>query len=597
MPEKKTQNSRLSEWISAAVLLIAYFIYWLLQIRPELCFQAQQPLFLTGTAFLRQFFSRPGGLLEYASHFLSQSFLAPFLGAACMTLIAGLIIYFTWRFCGKSYLLLHFILLPPLVSLYSRQGFPLNPALGMLLTLAILNVYQIIRPRNPGLRIAVLLVFAAAAHLLAGGWLLFFSAVAAVYEWTETGSPQGRIAPVPLLAAAALLLSFLSSSRLFTTSLSEAYFSNLPFFHEQAIPPAAWALLVIPPALLALRGLWEKDSFFGRRNLLTAGISFVVLAGLGVAASTVSFDKKASDSLKVDLMARQGKWKEILDFVRMNPARDHSTVVYTNLALCRTGRLSESMFSFNQELGATGLLPPGGVGSSPPLQRSDIFLAIGLVNESKHWAYESLTSHDESPYTLIRLAQVHALKDDAVMASRYVKILGRSPAFRSYPLGFEIKGGRIEVMDADLRAMQDRMPLRDFVINAYDPPDYLKKLLEQAPGNREAFEYLAAFYLLNGDLESFADEMRHAGRFGYRELPRHFQEALILYLNQNPSRVGDFKDMTVNRNILDGFREFQKTLSNYKNNRAAARPVLRKNLGGTYWYFALYILPTARQAA
>jgi hypothetical protein len=46
-----------------------------------------------------------------------------------------------------------------------------------------------------------------------------------------------------------------------------------------------------------------------------------------------------------------------------------------------------------------------------------------------------------------------------------------------------------------------------------------------------AFEYLMALYLLSGDLESFSTNLDRARDFGYAALPRHWSEALALYID------------------------------------------------------------------
>jgi len=586
------------EWMSAAALFIAFYLYLLLVIRPELIGQYQQPAFYTGSAFLKKFLNRPGGLLDYASAFLSQSFFIPWLGAAVITALGILICLLSSRLSGKSFPGWGMSLLIPLAALHSRYSFQISSVLGLVLALAILVAYSMMRPRSACMRAALLVFLAGLVHILAAGMLLFFSAMAVLFEITDQNlSWARRVIPVVFLLLGALIFPYLSAVRFFPVNLRQAFFQALPFSQERALLPASWALLILPLGIMILgRIRGEKRPSFGLKRrpvLLDDLVLFLLCAG----ACVLSDQPKIRGLLETGHLARLGTWEAMLDRARRKFERDLFTTVYVNLALCHAGRMSESMFTFPQAFGAAGLIPPADALSCPPMQRSDIFLKLGLINESEHWAYESMASNDDSPWTLIRLCQIHGLKNEPAPAARYARLIRRSPLFGSMHLGLEVTTDAVKLTSPELAGLRKVMPVNDFIIQPNVPPDYLLRLLEQDPGNRPAFEYLMAYRLLSGNLKGFIEVLPRWKAFQDSEIPRHFQEALLMTLAWNPDQASLLDAYPVRSNILDGFKEFQRTLSNYGGNLRAAQAALYQNFGGTYWYYFLYIMPGTKKNA
>ena len=67
---------------------------------------------------------------------------------------------------------------------------------------------------------------------------------------------------------------------------------------------------------------------------------------------------------------------------------------------------------------------------------------------------------------------------------------------------------------------------RAFLIVNYEAS--LLGLLEKNPDNKMAFEFLA-HYLCVARPDKVVENLRHLHRFGYRRIPRHFQEAILLH--------------------------------------------------------------------
>ena len=81
--------------------------------------------------------------------------------------------------------------------------------------------------------------------------------------------------------------------------------------------------------------------------------------------------------------------------------------------------------------------------------------------------------------------------------------------------------------------MKDNMPDKDFIFYSEHSPLELSVLLEKNPGNIMAFQYLVACQLLNFDLREFPTLINNLIALGYKNFPRHFEEALIVFMIHN----------------------------------------------------------------
>ena len=70
---------------------------------------------------------------------------------------------------------------------------------------------------------------------------------------------------------------------------------------------------------------------------------------------------------------------------------------------------------------------------------------------------------------------------------------------------------------------------RDSTAAFFDQETMLRALLESNRHNRMAFEYLMAWYLLHRQLGGVVKWVERLGDFDYSEVPRLYQEALLIY--------------------------------------------------------------------
>jgi hypothetical protein len=132
--------------------------------------------------------------------------------------------------------------------------------------------------------------------------------------------------------------------------------------------------------------------------------------------------------------------------------------------------------------------------------------------------------------------------------------------------------------------------LRNCIIpnDAFIDNDYLPKLLENDIPNQMAFEYFAAQCLLSGDLSKFADLIKYLDDFNFTTIPRHYQEAILLYSHLSKKKV-DLRGRKLDPQIRQRFEKFMHILNiNYK---PAAMSALQGGYSDTFYFYYYFKLP------
>jgi hypothetical protein len=276
-----------------------------------------------------------------------------------------------------------------------------------------------------------------------------------------------------------------------------------------------------------------------------------------------------------------------------------------NLALFHTARLGDDMFRYPQRF---TLVPPfRDVSDWPTVRRlCDFYLELGRVDDAETIAHEALAGLGEQPELLRRLAIVKIVKGQTAAARKFLRVLGddivhgqwarltlrrldEDPLLRDDP---QVAGARelmLRVEDDDLNLLLDA--------KAADPSDRQEvdarvsraletmclHLLNSNPRNRMAFEYLMSVYLLRGDVERFAANLHRLDDFSNAQVPRHYQEAMLVYsmkYGQSVERPG----RTVSDQTRARFDRFVEVLRAYGQNEQA-RQMLRTEFEDTYFLY------------
>jgi hypothetical protein len=334
---------------------------------------------------------------------------------------------------------------------------------------------------------------------------------------------------------------------------------------------AAAACRVTLWAAMKLAGLGCSKALMISPRAMFVNMVCVVVAGVALLGFT--YDRHSENLIRMSTLVAQKKWDEILAIEHRTLPSPVSRVV-TNLALSRTGRLPYEMFHYRQS-GVAGLIPARTNYLMAMLQ-SDVYESLGLPAAAKHSTYEAMVagtvSGNYGVQPLVRLMAHSAREGNRALFEKYAAIISSSLFYK--PLVDEERRRLApEPVDTDTGD--------DFFIG--DAQEIvLANMLIVDPGNKAAFEYLMAGYMLDKQLDSARRCFdTHYAALGYPAIPTHWAEMLVMWENENA--IGGELCAEIPRRVRDDYEEFSLLL------RAAADEGVRRRLeekfGKTFWYY------------
>jgi len=382
--------------------------------------------------------------------------------------------------------------------------------------------------------------------------------------------------------------------------ITRALRAGLVLFFPVAVLAAAWrrGRSVAAAARLADPGSQEppvanrRDAF----HRVPAGIvASLALVALGIGADLALFDAPKQRLLRMDCHIEHEQWADALAQVRRIPlahprALDIRTLAQINRALYFRGGLLDEMFAYPQKMHAETLVLTQQsaeiMAQVSPQQGSDILFDLGRVNESEHMAYEALELFGNRPAILKRLVYIHAIKGEPGAARKFLAVLERSLWHRRWAADCRRQ------LDADPRlsglpqvaSRQELRVVRDAVNEVEHLESMLQESLARNPRNRMAFEYLMAHYLLTGQLNKLAANLRRLDDFDYPRLPRYLEEALVIHLEATRSPAPDLGRRAINPETRQRANDVLRLLDQYQGDTSAAFHALYPYFGNSYFF-------------
>ncbi len=595
----------------SAVFFLLFYLYFVFEIDLRLLYHCcglidNFPAFYEGWDFFRGFLGYPGGLLEYASAFLAQLFYFSWAGAAIVTGQA-------WLMClGTDYVVktlgaprwrgLRFVGPLLLLVAYSQYWFNLPTAAGFLMALLALCLYLRYRPGRIVSRLPFFVVISVVLYVIAGGPLLLFTLLIALYELLFRRNVSMTLAGLAVGIAVPYLLGVVG----YGERPYDAYFELLPLswkivdWHTSAIVErTVYGLYLFLPAALVVLGLWRfvfakaqanatsKDiqksgwNFWGdNRGVFGLNLPTLVLAGVAAVTLVQFRDTRLRTLFQVDYYSRQKMWSRVIEIGRYNPY--HYVVCHAvNRALYHTGQLSDEMFAFPQDPSALLL-----TGQEALWQKFDTCIDLGLLNEAENALMICMETFGERPVLLQRLALVHMAKGNISAARVLLGALSKVPFWAGQAQQ------RLAELDSDpslanapeIQRLRSVMLRKDFVRGGGDS---LTGLLNENPHNRMAYEYYMAALLFSRNADAFLKAFNALPRPDEMKIPRHHQEALLLFGTLRRQPV-DVPGQSIARTIKTQLHEFFQGIQQHGRDTNAARAALRPPYGDTYFYYFFF---------
>ena len=587
--------------IRSFIFFILFYLYLWLDVDPRLIYHGggvieDFPVFFRGWAFFQKFISYPGGPVEYLSAFLSQFLYYSWAGTLVLTLLAWLICMCAGAFIkaldGPCLGWVRFI--PPILLLivYSQYAYHFVTTVALLAALLSVCLYLRITPNSKLPHLVVFLVLSVILYYIAGGAYLLFAALCAIYELLFRRC--WRMGLLCLLLAA--VIPYVEGVIIFGVSIIDAFSELLPFSWKILFNEAHRRMVMIIYILYLLLPLTALGWGFWRvfvPNFATKSqngnpfrwlIESLVLFLVAGAAVFFSHDNELKTLFAVDYYAYHKMWPEVLQIARRCP-NTYFVVHAVNRALYHTGRLGYEMLSYPQNPGTLFLMAKGG--TSVHWKKFDTFIDLGYLNIAEHSLTESMEDLGERPMILKRLALINMVKGDIGAARIYLGALGKTLFYVDWANSYldRLESHPSLSTDEQIQQLRCMMVEKDYALRKYSPEIFLLELLEKNSQNRMAFEYLMAWYMLNGQLDSFVQNLDRLDDFDYSEIPRLYEEAILVYQLKTGREI-DLKGRQISGNTYQRAHHFTDIVRNFsRDNKKGAMLATAKDFADSYFFY------------
>lgn len=609
-----------SQPFRTAIFFTALFLYVHLRINPALIYYShgqllRVPSFFRGWEFLKQFLDSPGGPVRYLCALLSQLYYYRWAGTLVITGLAWLAYLavgpFTAALSGRRIRILQFAPAAALLLAYNRYIHCLQSSLEILLALFFFWLYIRTRPKSAAAQAMVFVVLSVLVYYAGGSAYLLFALLCGFLELRARQFASGLWS-----LAAAGWLPYVLGRYLLDTGLVHPYLGSWLDLADTDLRTVHVALgsYLLVAAAAAVMSFWPRSlTAAADKNKKCSGattrlsplrrvvlkyqtskvkpaLQGVLLPILAVAVISFSLDENQQTWRRILYYSTHGMWQQALEEARRLPPEKYNLIICHKIdrALYHSGRMGGEMFRYPQS--AAGLLAGGKLESSSAL--GDCLLELGLVNHAEHASYEELEVFGPHPFTLRRLALTNMAKGQLYAARTFLNLLSRCLVYGRWARDC------LRQLDVDpaLAGNQQIQHIRAVMVR--DEPttpdslagELLSRLLQNNPHNRMAFEYLMAWYLLTKQLEKFVAELGRLDDFNYPAIPRHYEEAVLLYgqLTKKDLKLGKRR---IGPETVAKYHDFMYRSQPYRYDRQAAQKMLAGDFGNTYYYYYAFVRP------
>jgi hypothetical protein len=557
------------------------------------------PVFYRGWSFFRETVFYPGGLVEYVSTFLAQFFCIRWVGPLFVTVQAWLI----WLFCSSilkvaSERRLKWVcFVPPIVLLgcYTRYSYPFGVAMVFLVALAFVRLYMMLTSKKRPTDILVFLCLLIILYAIGDEGYLLFAVVCGIYEMLFRrrlllGLVLLLVSPMSVHMEGVVVFDF-GIIHAFDHFMLRSYGNKdvlIVFYLLYSLLPVTLFILWIGELLLKGKGTGRLGQFLlscggkagGRLSPLLG-----IVAGVVVAYFCHSAGTKAQ--IAVSYYSCNKMWREVLEVYARYP-HDKLMNHTANRALYHTGRLTQDMFVYGQH--SNGLILSSKRKPLVPIwwREFDTYIDLGYINLAEFMLVHSIETFGERPLFLKRLALVNMVKGNTGAARVYLGALSKT-LFDSDWAGSYLE--KIETdpnlsTDKEVQHLRSIMPEIDRIYQPLSDSMFLD-LLDKNKGNRMAFEYLAAYYLLTNQLDKFTGIMGRLNDFNYIRIPRVYEEAILLY--RFSGKKVELGGRVISRESQERFNRFYTIyFVQYGKDKKAAFGKLASDYGDSFLFYSLY---------
>jgi len=571
-------RKHIETYFGTAFFLFAFFWFYYPGEYVLIANQDTRLFFLTMEHFLT-FQDRPGGVLEYLGHFITQFYHFRMLGALILAALLAASYYLAAgllkKASGRKDLLLMAMIVPVLLlGMHNFYPHQMHHSLGFILAM----VFALMSPEDAGKQRVVHALAVPVLYFLLGGFVWFYCALILA---RGAGSRKFNLALLFWSLVYPALLILLAWLLIFLDPLKDLFIMSLPLVQGYPIPLlpfvfAGWIILMV-----VLENLEFEQSFLKTRW----GYAMQIIALLTGAFLILNFtfNRKNARFFQIEKLAVEEDWDGLLRYVDQHPSSNLFGTFYTNLALVNKGMLCESLFDYPQPYGRRGLCFEWEEKEEILKRGGDFFWTIHFVNEAHHWAFEAMIVNGFTQRNLKMLIQTELARGHYQVAQKYIHLLertlfhknmaGQFQAFVDYP---ESTG-----LDLELGPRVNTVFREDFFTDGMDLEKNLRMMIANDPENRQACDYLMALLLLEKRVDDIAPLLPSYVGINTGELPQLLEESLLIYKLLHREEI--IPEVEVSQQTMLRFDRYFKVLQASSDQHQAAR-TLYPEFKNTFWF-------------
>ncbi len=584
-----------SYWKQMLSLLftIVVFLFWVFPYVSVLSYQEQYQLFLFDSDYFLERIALPGGLADYLAEFLTQFNYTYAVGAAILALLFLSLQLLTWRLakkCGakNQWYPLSFI---PAILLWFYMGDE-NVMLSFLISLIAAELTSLtaiyLHEKGEGLLLRITFVvlsiplfywlFGANVWIVAGFMILF-------EVFNRKSKPVYFLAPLLVIAVILLWAQFIQYPLY-------RLMGGLNYYRYPAYVPVMQMIVMTVVAIMP----FVIGKFPDVKFKFTALAEVIVLATGGYFLVNAGFDPLKYDIIEYDFLVRINAWDKIIDKATENQPKSPMEVSCVNLALSQKGQLCDRMFEFYQN-GSEGLFPAFSRDMVSPVSTGEVFFNLGMVNDAERYMYEAqeaIPNFRKSGRLTKRIIQCEIINGKYDVAEKYLHKLQKSLYYRKWAneqMTYLRNEARING-DPVYGKLRKYRVTSDYLFSDQEMDQMLGLLYSHCYENRNAFEYMMAYVLVQRDMYKFMKYYPIGQYAGYTDhIPYVFQQALLLYWTQTH---GGYQGMpwSIDRQWIDEMTVFIQTYMKKKDDAS----LKEGTLGKTFWSYMMVNKNVAKKA-
>lgn len=579
------KSIKYTEWALTGVFALATALFFAFPYRYHLYFHEQNQLLLLTWDYFLKAISVPGGFSDWLGEFIVQFFRLVYPAALILGIFMAKIQVFSSklisRFSGRDDILGWVIgFIPAVLVLIHLASDNAIVGGGVAFLMSISILYACTKVEEDRVRRIVGIASVVAAYWLAGPLALLNAVGVLSYEILVRRSK----CPVFIVSVVALAVLSPVVSHLFVPVRYPEFFYGL---HYDRLPgEVAWWLWAADFSLCLIMVLSALSTYVKPMGAKLNHVISVALLALVCVCGASGLRSVRNDIMErtfmYDKMYVDADYDSIIkEYAEELPVDAYSAPVYNNLAMAQKGLLLEDMFTVPQR-GIDGLLPEYEGGFFSQIACAEVLFQIGFASSAHRLffeAQESVPDYRKTARCYKALARTNIVMGYESAARKYLDALSHTLFYRHWAKEtLALLGDEKAISEHPIYGpLKRRLPRGfDMLFNVDNLTRPLGLLCVENNTNVIAVQYLMAYSLLNGDLNSFAAFYNSAS---FREHPRACQEAAAMIPGYPKATEAAVKR----------FRQFNLDIQQKKD-----ASYMKRTYGDSYWYY--YSMMQARNA-